>query len=142
MMKKVVTLFAIIIALAGLTIVAGATATTPGSSDDPVVTKSYVDRQIAQLQKGGASQTYEPVHLNAGQKIIGHEGSELILRSGEATAIDNGANGVSDITGAKDLMTGHSVEQNHLLLIPRTDGRGIKATTEIWVMIRGSYEIQ
>ncbi|MGI6731506.1 MAG: hypothetical protein ACOX5F_06410 [Anaerovoracaceae bacterium] len=141
-MKKVAAIFTLIIALSGLTMVAGATATTPGSSDDPVVTKSYVDQQIAKLQRGGASQSYEPVSLSAGQRLIGHEGTEIILRSGEATAIDNGANGVSDITGAKDLMTGHSVGQNHLLLIPRSDGRGIEATTEIWVMVRGSYEIK
>ena len=142
-MKKVVTVFVLVIALAALTLVAGAASTTPGSSDDPVVTKSYVDQQIAKLQGGsGASDSYKPVSLKPGQKLVGNEGTEIILRSGEATAIDNGANGISDITGAKDLMTGNSVEQNHLLLIPRSDGRGIKATTDIWIMVRGTYTIQ
>mgnify|MGYP006920928333 FL=1 len=85
--------------------------------------------------------TYAPIQLTAGQKLIGSEGTEIILRSGEATAIDNGANGVSDITAGADLMTGTQVAVSHLLLVPRSDGRGITAITDIWVMVRGDYEI-
>lgn len=142
-MKKIITALVIVISLFSLTVFAAAAADTPGSEDDPVVTKSYVDSQIAQIENGGgSSSTYNAVQLNAGQRLIGKEGTELILRSGEATAIDNGANGVSDLTGGADLMTGYYVVQNHLLLIPRNDGRGIQATTEIWVMVRGGYTIQ
>ncbi len=74
--------------------------------------------------------------------MLGKSGTEIILRSGEATAIDNGANGVSDITEGKDLMTGHSIGQNHLLLIPKDDGRGLQAITDLFVMIRGPYSVQ
>lgn len=144
-MKKIVTGLAIVIAVFGLTAAAAAAATsTPGSEEDPVVTKSYVDSQIAQIKGGsaGSTSTYQPVRLTPGQKMIGGEGTEIILRSGEATAIDNGANGVSDVTGAKDLMTGQTVSLNHLLLIPRNDGRGILAGTEAYVMVRGTYTLQ
>lgn len=142
-MKKIITALVIVISLFTLTVFAAAAADTPGSENDPVVTKSYVDSQIAQIKNsGGSSNTYSAVQLTTGQKIIGGEGTEIILRSGEAKAIDNGANGVSDLTGGTDLMTGYSVTQNHLLLIPRNDGRGIQASTEIWVMVRGSYTIQ
>ena len=103
----------------------------PGTDSDPLVSKSYVDTKL----------TYTPIQLTAGQKLIGKEGTEIILRSGEATAIDNGANGISDITAGTDLMTGKQVALNHLLLVPRDDGRGITAVTDIWVMIRGDYEI-
>ena len=103
----------------------------PGTDSDPLVSKSYVDTKF----------TYAPIQLTAGQKLIGSEGTEIILRSGEATAIDNGANGVSDITAGADLMTGTQVAVNHLLLVSRSDGRGITAITDIWVMVRGDYEI-
>ncbi|HHU17507.1 MAG TPA: hypothetical protein GXZ70_04700 [Clostridiales bacterium] len=140
-MKRVITLV-IVITILALTVVAAASE-TPGSKEDPVVTKSYVDNQIARLMgNGGSTETYKAIMLTAGQKLIGHEGTEVILRSGEATAIDNGVNGISDVTGAMDLMTGQKVAQNHLLLIPRSDGRGIQATTEIWVMVRGTYTIE
>lgn len=143
-MKKIVAGLVTIISVFALTVAATAAADTPGSESDPVVTKSYVDSQIEQLKNNGVSSsgTYKPVQLTAGQRMIGSEGTEIILRSGEATAIDNGANGVSDITGAADLMTGQKVTLNHLLLIPRSDGRGILVSTEAYVMVRGSYTIQ
>lgn len=141
-MKRYVTILVIIITLLSLTIVAKAATADPGSESDPLVTKSYVDNLIAQIKgTGGASDSYEAILITAGQKLIGNEGTEIILRSGEATAIDNGANGVSDITAGKDLMTGNWVNPNHLLLVPRSDGRGIAASTDIWVMVRGSYNI-
>ncbi len=122
----------VLIMVVGVTIVAFANANAPGSESDPVVTKSYVDSQSK----------YTPISLKPGQKLIGGEGTELILRSGEATAIDNGANGISDITAGKDLITGMQVGLNHLLLVPRDDGRGINAITDIWIMVRGTYKIQ
>ena len=142
-MRRIVAGLVIVISVFALTVAVAAAADTPGSESDPVVTKSYVDSQIAQIKGGGVSSgTYKAVQLTTGQKMIGSEGAEIILRSGEATAIDNGANGVSDVTGAKDLMTGQSVTLNHLLLIPRSDGRGVQALTEAYVMVRGSYTIQ
>lgn len=142
-MKKVVTAAAVLMIMFSLTTQIGAQSSTPGSEGDPVVTKSYVDSQIAQLKNGeGGGSTYQAVQLTAGQKLLGNEGTELILRSGEATIVANGENGVSDVTGAMDLLTGQEVAQNHLLLIPRSDGRGILAATEVWIMIRGTYSIQ
>ena len=103
----------------------------PGSEEDPLVSKSYVDARLS----------FAPIQLLEGQRLLGGEGAEFILRSGEATAIDNGANGVSDLTAGTDLMTGQPVMLNHHLLIPRDDGRGLTAATEAWVMVRGDYAI-
>lgn len=120
-----------------------------GTEEDPLISKSYFDEQItalkAELEKGGStasSAAFKAISVEAGKKLIGKEGTEMILRSGEATAIDNGANGVSDVTGALDLMSGAEIKANHLLLTPRDDGRGIEAKTLIWVMIRGDYSIE
>ncbi len=142
-MKKIVAGLVIVISVFAVTVAAAAAADTPGSEGDPVVTKSYVDSQIAQLSgSGAASNSYVVVQVGVGQKLLGKGGTEIILRSGEATAIDNGANGVSDMTAGKDLMTGQSVGQNHLLLVPKDDGRGIQALTDLFVMVRGAYTIQ
>lgn len=144
--KSILSVLAAFIVI-GLVAAAGAATYTPGSEGDPVVTKSYVDGQIATIKEyidgnaGSGSAAYKPLQLALGKNLIGGEGTEIILRSGEATAIDNGVNGISDITAGKDLWTGNPVSPNHLLLIPRADGRGIKATTDIWVLIRGSYQM-
>ena len=104
----------------------------PGSSQDPIVSKSYVD----------ARTSFAPIELAPGQKLTGAGGTEIVLRSGEAAAIDNGYNGISDLTSGTDLMTGNQVVLNHLLLVPRDDGRGILALTEAWVLVRGDYTVQ
>lgn len=131
MRKKWFVAALIITLLAGATAVFATTA-TPGSEGDPLVTQAYVDKKT----------TFQPINLSAGQKFMGGAGTELILRAGEATAIDNGANGISDVTSGKDLMTGQTVSLNHLILVPREDGRGIFATTAITVMVRGNYTIK
>ena len=112
----------------------------PGSEQDPLVSKSYVDAQIAAVKSSNGS--FAVVQMKAGQKIVGQEGTEIIVRSGEATAIDNGENGISDLTDGKDLRTGQTAPLNHLLLVPREDGRGILAGTDGYLMIRGGYTVK
>jgi hypothetical protein len=108
----------------------------PGSESDPVVTKSYVDKQLSEA--GGI---FMPLDVPAGKRLIGGAGTEIILRSGEASAIGNESNGVSDLTDGADLQTGSIVQRDHLLLVPRDDGRGVSATTDVWLMVRGPYTI-
>lgn len=144
--KNMIVIF-VAIALIVTTAAVGAAGYEPGSSEDPVVTKSYVDAQIAALKndmdsgKGGGGSVFTPVFVEAGKKLIGGEGTELILRSGGALAIAPGEDGLSDLTGGKDLKGTFAVTRNHLLLIPRDDGRGISAATDIWVMVKGTYKI-
>ncbi len=151
---------AIVIALCCGLISFGADA-APGSAQDPVVTKSYVDSVVSALQTkvdalekaqaevptGSAVEapraaTFTVVEVAAGSRLIGGEGTQFILRSGSAAAIDNGANGVSDLTSGADLKGGAAVEKNHLLLVPRADGRGISCTTKCYVMVLGDYTLQ
>ncbi len=128
-----------------------------GTASDPVVTKSYVDDLVKELRaemekssSGSASATpassdgatFIVVEVQAGQSVIGKEGTEMVLRSGSATIIDNGAVGVSDLTAGADLMSPKAVTKNHLLLIPRDDGRGIKCNTHAYVMVKGGYTVQ
>lgn len=113
----------------------------PGTEEDPLVSKSYVDAQIAAV-KAESSGSYSIVHINAGQTVVGKEGTEIIVRSGVVTAVDNGVNGVSDLTSGKDLMSGTEIGLNHLLLVPRDDGRGVKAWTEAYLMVRGGYVLK
>lgn len=130
----------------------------PGSIGDPLVTKSYVDNiisglkdRIAALESGknndsgsvpAAASTWDVIQVGAGKSLLGGEGTEIVLRSGTASALDNGKDGVSDLTGGADLKGGTSIEKNHLLLVPRQDGRGIFCVSSCWVMVLGDYEIK
>ena len=150
-MKKsricMIAVFAALILTVTLAVAFGAG--TPGSEDDPVVTKSYVDSAIEALKQslGGsqetpASNSWAVVCVPKNTSVVGETGTQMILRSGSATAIDNGANGISDLTGGADLRMGTAITKNHLLLIPGSDGRGIRTVGECWVMINGGYTLQ
>ena len=126
-------------------------AADPGSQSDPLVSKSYVDKKIEEAlgavsegttgnTSGGSADTYVPVSATAGGIIIGHEGTEIILRSGSATAFVGGENGLVNATTGAELMNGAAVEKNNILIIPRFDGRGVQAATDAWFIIKGGYE--
>lgn len=174
--------------IAGLCVVAGAVyigstvsvssnSPVPGSIDDPIVSKSYVDEQIAKLRLeltgkvsapvsspapaptpeptpapapapnppgtgSGGAQTLVVEELQAGQTLIGGAGTEIIVRTGKAVVVTNSyGEGIPDVTGGKDLKG--NVPLNHLLLVPRSDGRGVRVTEgPCFIMVRGEYMIQ
>ena len=178
--------------------------TTPGSADDPVVTKSYVDQKIYESESALKSSidalsskvdsiqenaAYNPdgqsssgqggnssgssgsssgqsgessgsqgspsadsseydkylkfvvVEVSEGGKLIGSMGTEIILRAGTAVAIDNGADGITDLSSGADLKSGESVIKNHLIIVPRTDGRGVICTSYCYFMVKGEYSV-
>ncbi|MDK2918509.1 MAG: hypothetical protein PWQ37_1242 [Candidatus Petromonas sp.] len=92
-------------------------------------------------QAAGAS-VYEVVTVPANKKLILGASSELILRAGKATVIDSKLGGLADVTAGADLKYGENVPQNHLLIVPRNDGRGAAAVTESIFMVKGGYTIQ
>lgn len=129
----------------------------PGSADDPIVTKSYVDEQVSALKKelgadgGGIAGTGKGnltvEKLAPGQKVMAAEGTELIVRSGTVRVIaGEKGDGIPDVTEGKDLKGNSLVPLNHLLLVPRTDGRGLSVEAAgsdgfSYIMIRGSYSV-
>lgn len=129
-----------------------------GSEDDPIVTLSYLELKISQLKdyidkksfSPGDSQsadsvdnlTYEVVELKKGQYLVAGAGTEVILRAGEATAITSSLGGLSDVTGAKDIQQDEKIPTEHLLIIPRDDGRGLRALSDSFLLVRGKYTIK
>ncbi|MRN54272.1 hypothetical protein [Paenibacillus monticola] len=130
----------------------------PGTADDPVVTKSYVDQQIQKALQGGGlttpiatvaptatpspgattpvttpsqntSDESKIVDVKPGQTLIASAGAEFIVRAGKAVIYSQDSNGVADLTDGKDLTNGQAAPSNHLLSFPR-DGRGIAVQTD------------
>lgn len=137
--------------------------TTPGTTDDPVVTKSYVDQQIQQALNGGGGGSTNPtnptnptqpsqgtdevknVALKPGKILLADAGTEFIVRSGNAVIYTEVSSGVADLTDGKDLLNGETAPKNHLLSFPR-EGRGIQVkegqASNLIVMVRGGYTIK
>lgn len=110
-------------------------------------------KQLSEMQQGGQQpQTpvvdttgYFVVQLAYGQTVRAGESCEMILRSGTASVVLDALSqgGISDLTAGADLVNGESVALNHLLLVPRADGRGISITSDIaYIMIKGAYSIE
>ncbi|HHY16979.1 MAG TPA: hypothetical protein GX524_02785 [Firmicutes bacterium] len=104
----------------------------PGSQEDPLVTRAYVDSKLKMTV----------VDLSPGNTLIGYSGTEIILRAGKGTIVDSEMGGLCDLTQGVDLRNGSEAPKNHLLLVPRDDGRGIKAASQATVMVRGSFTVK
>ena len=65
----------------------------------------------------------------------------MIPRTGSLTVIAGASGGLSDITEGANLDQGNKATKDHLLIAPRSDGRGLKANTKAIVLVRGSYSV-
>ena len=141
-------------ALLGICLMFTVVLADPGTEGDPLISKSYIDdvlmpkieqyveSRIAGLSSGGGkgeAATFVVVEASAGDEIICSAGTELILRMGSATVIATEKGGIADTTAGYDLAHGTPMPSNHLLIVPVSDGRGIKANNDIIVMIKGGY---
>ncbi len=130
----------------------------PGSTDDPVVTKSYiVDKVIPEIKayvderfgiaasEGMAtarSDSYTVVNVSSGKTVLCEAGTELILRMGKGTIIATEKGGLADTTVGYDLANGTAMPSNHQLIVPVADGRGFRAETDVIVLVKGGYTVQ
>lgn len=149
-MKKNVIIIGLIVLLFGLITVESSASSNVNS--DPLVTLSYLEKRIEEFKNyvdnnvqgtTGTSAKFDVVEVKAGQSVIFTDASvEFILRSGDATAIASENGGLADLTEGVDLLTGDPIKKNHLMLVPRNDNRGVVAKTDLWIMIKGTYEFR
>ena len=132
-----------------------------GSSDDPLVTLSYlnetfmdsimsrVDEKIAQRNSqlsgqagaGTAADTFTVVTLSNGQTLTGGIGCEVMLRVGTAVCVSPSSPGLIDESAAATLNNSGALATNHLYMMT-IEGRGVRATSgTVKLLVRGSYTI-
>ena len=132
-------------------------AAEPGGTDDPVVSKSYVDGKITELlntlEAGGTINVnpsaqadtsklkYTPVHVGVGQRLLGAEGTELILRVGRSFAVVP-TESLIDVTSGTEIKDKGELKKNHVIIVPRNDGRGVRVVEDAWFLVKGEYTIQ
>ena len=140
-------------------------AANAGSSNDPLVTKSYLDgpflKQVrtlvdqaidarkAELEKAAgqnsgttAGNVFTVVTLNQGQTLVGDVGCEVMLRVGTAVCGTSDSVGLIDTTTGANLGTGGALVTNHLYMVTIST-RSVTATSgTVKVMARGPYTIR
>jgi hypothetical protein len=107
--------------------------------------KSYVDQRVtgfADKPYVDGRAAFKVVDLPRGSTITGESGTEIVLRGGRATAVASNLGGLFDATGAIDVAQAETVKANHLLVVPRADGRGLRATADAILMVKGNYTVK
>ncbi len=112
---------------------------------EDLITDAFVADVAAKVaEKVGAqsssSATFALVKLKSGQTITAKVGCEALLRLGTATCVSSGTPGLIDMTTGGDLAGGKNLEKNHIYLCT-VDGRGIRATSDATLLVRGPYTI-
>jgi hypothetical protein len=123
------------------------TGTSASASVDEDAIADKVMQRISEGELSGgtvavATDAYTPVSVAVGQTIYGKEGTELILRAGKGKVVCNGVDGIADITTGSEMANGAPATKNHLMVVPRDDGRGLKITEAAWFLVKGDYEIK
>ncbi len=103
--------------------------------------KTSFEKTVNEIKDKGVSapSTFEVINVSENERIICDAGTEIIVRSGKFVAIGSVSGGVSDVTSGRDLVTDEEIENNHLLIVPKSDGRGITAKVAGAVMIKGNF---
>lgn len=141
----VAVLLVLAVAAAGYaTLAAAADQGEPGSRLDPLVTKSFVEKYVQEVlgTAGSSGLQWQVKSLSAGQQFIGGTGTEFIVRTGSAAVVDPTGSGIPDVTAGTNVVNGRAVDRNHLFIIPRSDGRGIRAQSPVIIMYRGGGEVR
>lgn len=158
MKKKTTVILMLVVVIALLAGVAVYAVANYGTKSDPLVTASYLrdvvqPAMLDQYQSGltgavdeaearfsdalsSAAGTYQTVTLAAGQTLRGGAGTEVLLRSGSATA----SSALSDSTAGSTLAAGGSLTANHLYFV-QADGAALRAVNAVTLMVRGGYSI-
>jgi len=152
-MKNKIIALSCVFGIALVTIVAVAFA-APGTNDDPIISLSYFEQRLSQLQTTleaeinslsnasvAAASKFTVVSVPAGKKLIAGEGTEMILRMGSATVFATAKGGLANTTSGWDNEDGSKAQANTLLICPIADGRGLKANTDLLVMVKGDYTL-
>ena len=135
-------------------------AATAGGSDDPLITKSYLDGPfLAQVQSlvdqavngrkeelenildQGGGNVFKVVTLSQGQVLEGDVGCEVMLRIGTAKCGSPDSVGLIDTTDGTVLTNGKALVTNHLYMITIST-RTVTATSgTVKVLVRGPYTV-
>lgn len=90
--------------------------------------------------EGQSSAAFSVVDLAQGQKLTGGVGCEVLLRVGTASCVSPGSPGLIDSTDGSTLENGKALVKNHLYLFT-IEGRSISVSTDVKVLVRGTYTI-
>lgn len=119
--------------------VVGAASATPGSSQDPLITQSYLEKRLKEVASEPQSSVYKKLSITAGKELTVAEGGEFIIYSG--TGEIQGNRGCMDLTEGEIISKQSSTQSAHNYLSLSSSG-GVKAMKDCVIYVRGNYTIK
>ena len=105
----------------------GAATDEPGSAGDPLITRSYLEAQLADAMGG-----FHCITLAKGEKLELVQGAEVIVYTGNASVVGN----LIDVTDGKLCNAGSQAQKYHSYLAP-ADGSGFTAESTCVIFLSG-----
>lgn len=111
----------------------------PGSVNDPLITKSYLEAYINNLGLSGNSTSagYVKLNLKKGSTLVGSEGTEIMLYSGSANAYAKGEQLVN-MTIGEACGDGITLGKYCVYMCPDKSA-GVVAISDVVVFVKGNY---
>ena len=111
----------------------------PGSVNDPLITKSYLESYISSLGLSGnsAASGYARVTLKKGNTLVGNEGTEIMLYSGSANAYVKGQKLVN-LTIGEAYGDGMTLGKYCVYMCPDKSS-GVVAMSDVVLYVKGNY---
>ena len=102
-------------------------AQSPGSSKDPLISRSYVDQFFR----------FGPMVLARGGKIELNMGALIVIRSGKTKLIAPRDKTLIDLTNGKEIKGDEILPLNHLILVPDSAEYGLSAESLTMILAMG-----
>lgn len=115
-------------------IIVGAADNEPGSVGDPLVSKSYLDGRLDEMNG-----VMTKVTVSKGSVLTASEGATLVLYSGNGTVSGSGA-GLVNITAGELTKSGLSLAKYNNYIFPDA-ATTVTATSTMVVFITGTYNV-
>ncbi len=115
---------------------------TQNKLNDTEAKLTATQNELASLKE---SMVFKVIKLPAGKIMLGNSSTEIIVRTknGATAYLEKTASGgLSNLISGKDLKNGEVIPDNQLMLVPNGDGRGIKASKDSYIMVKGTYTIK
>ncbi len=111
-----------------------------GSADSALV-DAVAEKVLEELQGSGtsaAASDWKLLDLAKDKTLTMSIGTEVLLRIGSATVVSSGTPGLINLTSATEANNGADLQKNNLYIVT-IEGRGIKATANCKILVRGTY---
>ena len=88
----------------------------------------------------GSAESWNVIKVPSGKALTGKVGCQVMLRIGSASCVSSGSTGLIDVSDGSVLGPGGALKTNHLYMVT-IDGRGVKASGDATLLVKGSYSI-